>query len=162
PGWLTGQVVVVQQDEAGKVLHASTLQVAGALDDRYAAAANVTDLGVTPRTDATGFALWAPTARAVGVCRYASAEGRATGIEPMARDAATGVWRARVRGDASGGYYAYLVDVYIPGAGVVRNRVTDPYSISLDADSRRSYIADLGAAALRPAGWLAHAAPATV
>ncbi|HWS77723.1 MAG TPA: alpha-1,6-glucosidase domain-containing protein, partial [Thermomonas sp.] len=33
------------------------------------------------------------------------------------------------------------------------NRVTDPYSVSLTTDSARSYIADLGDPALKPAGW---------
>jgi pullulanase/glycogen debranching enzyme len=162
PQWLSGQVLVVQLDEEGRVLRASALQAAGALDDWYAAAADVPDLGVTSRPDETDFALWAPTARRVAVCRYPGPEAAATAVEPMAPDAATGVWRARVRGDASGGYYTYLVDVFVPGAGLVRNRVTDPYSASLNADSRRSYVADLASPALRPAGWLSHRTPATV
>jgi pullulanase/glycogen debranching enzyme len=162
PQWLQGQLVVVQQDDDGRVLQASALQAAGALDDWYAGAADVADLGATPGHASTGFALWAPTARRVGLCRYAGAEGRAAAVERMTRDAATGVWRTRVRGDASGGYYSYLVEVFVPGIGLVRNRVTDPYSASLNADSRRSYVADLGAASLRPAGWREHRAPASV
>ena len=44
------------------------------------------------------------------------------------------------------GYVAwYFVDVFVPGTGVVRNRVTDPYSVSLSTDSARSYVADLDA-----------------
>mgnify|MGYP000429184698 CR=1 FL=1 len=39
-------------------------------------------------------------------------------------------------------------------AGWVRNRVTDPYSISLSTDSARSWIGRLDAAALKPEGWL--------
>ena len=35
----------------------------------------------------------------------------------------------------------------------MRNLVTDPYSVSLTTDSKRSYIADLDAPALKPAGW---------
>jgi pullulanase/glycogen debranching enzyme len=162
PQWLSGQVVVVQLDEAGRVVRASGLQAAGALDDWYAAAADVPDLGVTPRPGATAFALWAPTARRVAVCRYPGPEAAATAVEPMTPDTATGVWRARIRGDASGGYYTYLVDVFVPGAGLVRNRVTDPYSASLNADSRRSYVADLASPALRPAGWQQHRTPDTV
>jgi pullulanase len=50
-----------------------------------------------------------------------------------------------------------VVEVFVRGVGLVRQLVTDPYSISLAADSKRSYIADLNAAALKPAGWDGHA-----
>jgi pullulanase len=46
-----------------------------------------------------------------------------------------------VPGDLSGKYYKYAVDVPVDGAGIVRNLVTDPYSVSLTTDSKRSYIA---------------------
>jgi pullulanase-type alpha-1,6-glucosidase len=80
----------------------------------------------------------------------------------MRRDAATGLWSQRSDGDLSGSYYRYLVDVFVPGVGVVRNRVSDPYSISLGRDSRRSYVADLGATNLLPPGWNDTPAPAKV
>src|SRR5699024_3633231 len=53
----------------------------------------------------------------------------------------------------SGGYYIYLVEIHVPGIGMVRNRVTDPYSVGLAADSTRSFITSLDAAATKPAGW---------
>ncbi len=46
------------------------------------------------------------------------------------------------------------------GTGRVRNRVTDPYSVSLGVDSRRSFIADLDDPALKPPGWNAAPMPA--
>jgi pullulanase-type alpha-1,6-glucosidase len=49
----------------------------------------------------------------------------------------------------------------VRGVGVVRNLVTDPYSVSLDADSQHSYLADLDDDALAPRGWNADRAPAT-
>ncbi len=159
---LRGQALVVREDDQGRVLEATALQAAGALDAAYAAAANVGDLGVTPAGRAARFALWAPTAQAVRVCVHATAEGPATGVAPLAFDAATGVWRGQAAGARTGGYYAYLVDVFVPGTGVVRNRVTDPYSISLSADSRRSWIGALADRKGTPAGWHADAAPATV
>ncbi|HJW11619.1 MAG TPA: alpha-1,6-glucosidase domain-containing protein, partial [Albitalea sp.] len=61
-----------------------------------------------------------------------------------------------------GKYYKYVVEVFVRGVGLVRNLVTDPYSISLTTDSKRSYIADLNAAALKPAEWDTVSAPATV
>ena len=111
------------------------------------------DLGATPGSDGTGFRVWAPTARDVSLCLYDDGDGAASARLPMQRDDATGTWSTRLPGDRSGDYYTYLVDVFVPGTGVVRNRVTDPYSVSLTADSKRSYVADLEAPALKPAGW---------
>ncbi len=65
----------------------------------------------------------------------------------MQRDAGSGAWSADIDGDLSGSYYTYLVDVAVPGVGLVRNRVTDPYAISLTTNSTRAYIADLDAPA---------------
>jgi len=157
-----GQLVVVQESAGGQVQNASTAQVAGALDDLYAAAADVTDLGVRAGASATTFKLWAPTARNVSVCVYDSGSGNAVASEAMAADPATGVWTLHQGADLGGKYYKYAVEVFVRGVGVVRNLVTDPYSVSLTSDSRRSYVASLDSAALKPAGWDAHTAPATV
>ena len=151
--WHRSQLVLVREDERGRVLAATTTQVAAALDAMYAAAANVPNLGVTVSRARTRFNLWAPTARRVSLCIYRSGAGRAESVVPMERDAATGIWQVVRRAGLSGRYYTFLVDVYVHGAGIVRNRVTDPYSISLTTDSKRSYIADLGARGLKPSGW---------
>jgi pullulanase len=153
PDLLTQQVLLVHEDGAGRVLDATSVQLPGALDDRYAQSAADGDFGVSVDAGATRFKLWAPTARAVSLCVYATGDGLVTQVETMQHDTATGAWSLRLPRDLSGGYYTYLVDVLVPGVGVVRNRVTDPYSISLTSNSRRSYIADLEATALKPAGW---------
>ncbi|MDB5959573.1 MAG: alpha,6-glucosidase [Massilia sp.] len=157
-----GQLLLVREDEAGRVLAATRIQAAGALDQLYQAAADSGDLGVTATQTRTAFKLWAPTAQSVAVCVYDSGSSNARRILPMQRDDHGGVWRAALEGDASGGYYTYLVDVVADGAGLVRNLVTDPYSVSLGLDSRRSYIADLDAPDLKPAGWDTGKAPAKV
>jgi len=160
------QLVLVHESADGVVVKATRIQAAGALDDLYAAAQNIPDLGATPRADNTNpqttFKLWAPSARQVAVCTYDSATGKAGSVQPMALDASTGAWNLTVAGDLSGSYYKYAVDVIVDGAGLVRNMVTDPYSVSLNADSRRSYVADLDAANLKPQGWDATRAPDTV
>ena len=156
------QLVLVREDAAGTVLAATRLQSAGALDDLYAAAQDIPDLGAMPGAGATTFKLWAPTAQQAAVCVYDSGTAKASAIHPLAFDARTGAWSAQAQGNLSGRYYKYAVDVVADGAGLVRNLVTDPYSVSLTTDSKRSYIADLGAAALKPAGWDAHRAPDTV
>ncbi len=156
------QLLLVQEDAAGKVQNASTAQVAGALDDLFSGAAAVNDLGVSAGASGTQFKLWAPTAQKVSVCTYASGSGSATSADTMTQDSATGVWSVNKSGDLSGQYYKYVVEVFVRGVGVVRNLVTDPYSVSLTTDSKRSYIAGLDSAALKPAGWDAQAIPAKV
>lgn len=156
PQLLTGQLLLVQESADGKVRDATGLQLAGVLDDLYAAAADVGDLGVSVGSGApasVGFKLWAPTAQQVSVCTYASGTAAASSILPMQRDSASGIWSLQTTAAQDGQYYRYVVDVIAPSTGLVRNLVTDPYSVSLTTDSRRSYIADLNAVRLKPAGW---------
>lgn len=156
---LSSQLVLVEEDGTGNVLNGTETQLAGALDDRYAAAANVADLGATVAGGNTTLKVWAPTAQKVRACLHDSGTGAATSVKDLTRDAATGVWSVSQSGDLTGKYFTYLVDVYARGTGLVRNRVTDPYSVSLTTDSKRSYIADLSSSALKPAGWDTTAAP---
>jgi len=128
------------------------LQSANALDDLYAAAADAA-LGPSVERGASQLRLWAPTARAVSVCWYADGRSPARAREPLARDARTGVWSRSEAGDVSGRYYLFLVEVHVPGAGRVLNRVADPYAVSASADSARSLFAQLDAPALAPPGW---------
>jgi pullulanase/glycogen debranching enzyme len=160
-----GQLVLVQEDAQGVVRAATRVQAAGALDDLYAAAAGLDKLGVDvsadPQHKRTGFTVWAPTAQQAAVCVYNTAGSSAHAVYQMRFDPATGAWSAAVAGDLSGKYYKYAVDVPVDG-GIVRNLVTDPYSISLSTDSKRSYIARLDAPQLKPAGWDAAPSPQTV
>jgi pullulanase-type alpha-1,6-glucosidase len=157
PSLLTQQSMIVREAADGTVQDATTLQIAGALDDVYAAAAKTNDLGVKLDATSASFKLWAPTAQRVALCTYATGSSKANAITPMRRDDATGIWSAslpgKLAGQLSAHYYQYLVDVVAPSEGLVRNLVTDPYSISLTTDSKRSYIADLNSANLKPAGW---------
>ena len=147
------QIVLVNEDGDGNVLDATTLQIAGALDDQYSGASRIEDFGVTVTAKNTRFRIWAPTAHAVTVCVYKTGTGKASQTEEMLWDAGTGAWSAAISSDHSREYYTYLVDVNVAGVGLVRNRVTDPYSISLTTDSARSYIADLRDPLLKPRGW---------
>jgi pullulanase/glycogen debranching enzyme len=150
---LDGQWWLVREDRHGRVLDATGVQAPGLLDALYARAAADVPLGVRAGHDATRFQLWAPTARSVSVCLYATGDGAATRWSPMQRDPRSGAWSADLPQDLRGGYYTYLVDVFVPGVGLVRNRVTDPYSTSLTTDSVRSAIVDLEDPALQPRGW---------
>jgi len=152
---LRGQVLLVREDAQGRVLDATAVQTPGALDDLYAAAESATlGAGRYGRPDisedfATRFALWAPTARAVAVC----VKDKETRIFQARRDDASGVWTLDLPGAMHGQSYTYLVDVFVPGVGIVRNRVTDPYSVGLTADSKRSVVLDLDHVTTKPVGW---------
>lgn len=146
-------LVLVAEDAAGRVVAATAVQSPGALDDLYAAATEASGLGAIPAAGSTTFGLWAPSAQAVSVCVHADGEGPALRRLQASVDPATGIWHAEAGADLRGSYYTWLVEVYVRGHGMVRNRVTDPYSVSLGADSRRSFIADLDDPALKPAGW---------
>ena len=140
------QIVIAREDARGIVIDATRLQVAGALDDRFAARAAPVELGAGPRR----FALWAPTARAVSLCIYPDDRADAESMRPLARAKGNGVWTLATSDDLSGRYFAYVIEVYAPGAGVVRRRVVDPYAVGLGVDAKRGYVAELAAPALNP------------
>lgn len=156
----TQALVLVHEDADGRVRDATALQPAAALDDLYAAAVDAPSPGALPRADGTTFSVWAPTAQAVSVCLHADDSAPASRIAPLHFDPATGIWSLHVSDDLRGHSYTWLVDVHARGTGLVRNRVTDPYAVSLGTDSRRSYIADLDDPALSPSGWQDAARPA--
>ena len=162
PALHRGQLVLVQEDAQGRVLRATGTQTAGALDELYARAERLPDLGAMPAPGRTGFKLWAPTARAVWLCLHDDGRAPARALRPLQRQPTTGVWQATLPGDLRGRTYTYLVDVFVPGTGLVRNRVTDPYSISLNTNSTRSWIGRLDDPRLQPEGWATTPRPDTV
>ena len=158
---LSSQLVLVREDAAGRVLDVTGTQQALALDALYADAADRLAMGAIPGAAGTVFRLWAPTAQAVAVCLYPANALRESSprIMPLVRDAISGIWSARVAGVSHGTRYAYLVDVVAPGVGLVRNRVTDPYSLALTANSSHSVVADLSHPSLVPRGWRTRRVP---
>ena len=155
------QVVIVQEDIGGNAQNATTAQIAGALDDLYAAATTAS-LGPAISAGTTTYKLWAPTAQSVMLYRYASGTSDATNADPMTFDAATGIWSVTIPSDTSGSYYRFGVKVFVRGVGLVRNLVTDPYSLTLAAGSTRSQAISLDDARTKPGGWDASTPPATV
>ena len=134
-----GQLLLVQEDAAGRVLQATGVQAAAALDALYAPAEALTDLGVTLTRHATRFRLWAPTAQAVHLCLHASDTAPAQpAVHALQRDDATGSWQLQLPGLPPARYARYLMDVWVPGTGLVRQRVTDPYAVSLGTDGRHT------------------------
>ncbi|MES2719146.1 MAG: pullulanase-type alpha-1,6-glucosidase [Pseudomonadota bacterium] len=156
-----GQLVLVQEDGTGQVLQATQLQAAAALDDLYAPAEALLDLGVQTTPGSVRWRLWAPTAQAVWLCLHASDSAPAApGVPALQRDHATGSWALRLPQPLPGRYYRYLVDVWVPGTGLVRQRVTDPYAISLGTDGHHAWAGSLDAPETQPPGWAAAPRPA--
>ncbi|WP_305786566.1 pullulanase-type alpha-1,6-glucosidase [Symbioplanes lichenis] len=155
---LRGQLLVAGRDQRGRLVALTAVQLPGVLDDLYAEAADA-PLGLVAGT----LSLWAPTARAV-VLELSRAPGDEKPKElPMERDAATGVWSVPIKPKWLGRFYRYRVEVWHPAAQrVVTSVVTDPYSVSLAADSTHSQLVDLADPALKPPGWDAAARPAPV
>jgi pullulanase len=88
--------------------------------------------------------VWAPTAQSVTLYVYNTESASSANKFPMEWDATTGVWS--ISGDASwkNKYYLYEVNVFAPSTGKIEtNLVTDPYSLSLSMNSKRSQIVDL-------------------
>ena len=162
PAALKGQIAVDAKDAGGALVDATGLQIQGVLDDLYTydgplgatfsggAAAHVPTLRV-----------WAPTATSVQLHLFDDSNpATAATVVAMTADPATGVWS--VTGPASwyGQYFLYEVDVFVRSTGKVEtNLVTDPYSVSLSQNSRRSQIVDLADAEWKPAGWDTYAKP---
>ncbi len=162
--WLRAELLLLREDAQGHVLEASRLQMAGALDARYADAAESLSYGPLFSHESgrrsTGLRLWAPTAHQVQLCLYPGPEAPASRLQALQWEPASGSWLLPAAEDLRGQYYRFLVDVLVPGQGLLRQRVTDPYSVSLNADSRRSFMADLDDPAWMPPGWTKHRRPA--
>ena len=163
PARASSQFAIAQFDAAGKLAQVTSLQMNGMLDAVFAPGAVNASLGVT--FNAAGvptFRVWAPTAKTVALNIYPDQSAAATRQLPMTRDAA-GVWSVTAP-DASWtnkAYYTYNVRVLSRWANntVVDNVVTDPYSLSVAANSVRSFVANLDSDAMKPAGWDAHTIP---
>jgi hypothetical protein len=134
------------------------VQAAGALDSLYAAAAEAPDPGLGDPRSTHSLRLWAPTAASRGAvpARRARPAPRASCRCAWRRPRACGAAALPTRAGAT---YTYLVDVFVPGAGLLRNRVTDPYALALSADSARTAVVDLADPALEPPGWRTAARP---
>ncbi|MEU3144056.1 pullulanase-type alpha-1,6-glucosidase [Streptomyces sp. NPDC006999] len=144
---LRGQVVAARRAADGAVLAATGVQIAGVLDDLYAAGATKAELGPTFRHGRPTLAVWAPTAQNVSL-EIGGSTAR------MKRDDATGVWSVTGPKSWKGKPYRYAVKVWAPSTReLVTNKVTDPYSVALTTDSARSLVVDLGDRDLAPEGW---------
>jgi pullulanase-type alpha-1,6-glucosidase len=152
PEALRAQLAVSARDAQDQPLDATALQIPGVLDALYTYDGK---LGIEWAGGAPTLRVWAPTARSVRLHLFAdSSPSTTSSVVAMTRDDATGVWS--VTGDASwrNKFYLYEVGVFARSTGAIEtNLVTDPYSLSLSINSRRSQIVDLADPALKPFAW---------
>ncbi|MGW7817943.1 pullulanase-type alpha-1,6-glucosidase [Streptomyces puniciscabiei] len=152
---LKGQLVASQRAANGAVLAATGVQIAGVLDDLYPGAAKAA-LGPVFHDGRPTLSVWAPTAQSVSLELDGSAHA-------MHRDDTTGVWSVSGPASWKGKPYRYVVKVWAPSVRkMVTNKVTDPYSVALTADSERSLVVDLNDKSLAPSGWSALRKPRAV
>ncbi|MGW0685815.1 pullulanase-type alpha-1,6-glucosidase [Streptomyces sp. NPDC002754] len=154
---LRGQLIATQRAANGALLAATGVQTAGVLDATYADAAQKASLGPVFKNGKVTLSVWAPTAREVSL----ELAGKTV---PMRRDDASGTWSATGSAAAwRGKEYRYAVRVWAPSVQkLVTNKVTDPYSVALTANSERSLVVDLGDKSLAPKGWSGLAKPKAV
>ncbi|MDF6021528.1 pullulanase-type alpha-1,6-glucosidase [Streptomyces sp. JH34] len=153
---LRGQLIATQRAANGALLAATGVQTAGVLDELYGKAASGAALGPVFRKGGPTLSVWAPTARTVSL----ELDGKNV---PMRRDDRTGVWSVTGKKSWTGKPYRYAVQVWAPTVQkLVTNKVTDPYSTALTADSARSLVVDLDDPKLAPRGWSALKKPAAV
>ena len=159
PDILKAQVAVSAVSAAGKVIDATSLQIPGVLDDLYTYNGA---LGATFAGEVPTLRVWAPTAISVALVLFDDANPATSGTSmPMTAAPATGTWSITGNASWKGKYYLYDVEVYSPTArAVVHNLVTDPYSVSLSANSKRTQLIDLADSAHKPSGWDTLAKPA--
>ncbi len=105
------------------------------------------DLGNTYSKAKTAFRVWAPTASAVSIATYASADSTAASASLVAMKASVnGTWTAAINGDKNGLIYTYRVKV----DGVTRDAV-DPYVRATTVNGLRGVVVDLSKT--NPKGW---------
>ncbi len=151
PAILKGQVVVSAAAGNATPIDATSIQIPGVIDDLFF---HDGPLGVDLSDGNTIIRLWAPTAQSAVLLLFDDPDpATAAVVVPMTTDSATGVWTAEGGPDWSGKYYLFEVVVWAPTTGQIEtNQVTDPYSLSLAANSTRSQVVGLGDSALLPPG----------
>ncbi|WNV83278.1 pullulanase-type alpha-1,6-glucosidase [Umezawaea sp. Da 62-37] len=137
------QLSAVHVDPSGAIRDRTGVQIAGVLDDRYAAEASKLTYGPTFANGRATARLWAPTAKSVKLRLFGTPSGNPTRVLDLRRDDASGSWS--LSGDWKDQYYQF--EVTDTRRTVV---VTDPYSLALSVDSTHSQFADTRT---MPGGW---------
>jgi pullulanase len=153
---LRGQLVVLARDADGNAIGGTFVQTAGALDAMYADAAYGKPLGVSYAGGTPAVSVWAPTALTDPgvILNLYNEDGSRYKSVAMTYDETSGIWTATGTPGWDRKYYAFKLHVYSYATNsIVTNEVTDPWSVSLAADSARSQFVNLEDPDTKPAGW---------
>ena len=149
---LKGQLIAIALNEAGYPVYATNVQRHGVLDDLFYYKG---ELGPIYHDDSIELKLWAPTAQSVTLSLYDRDKNMIKEVRPVQSNPENGVWRFTGPSDWDRRFYLFNVEVYHrENDQINRFQVTDPYSVSLSTDSKKSQFVNLtNDNSLKPAGW---------
>lgn len=157
--WLKNALVVTTIDEQKHPIHLAFAQTGEVIDVIYTSGIQDADeernLGSSITESNVHFKLWAPTARKVTVKLFnedkSPSNPKSISLEQELR---TGMWTGLGSHSLVGKYYQYEITVFHPASNKTEViTTTDPYSLSLSANSLYSQIVDLNASNTKPNGW---------
>src|SRR6266404_4398 len=163
---LKGEVAVSAIASDGTLKYATSVQIAGVLDDLFFFPGK---LGVifpnrededsrdananTCDGDGILVRVWAPTAQSLNLQLFEHATDIAPAKVPAMHEN-NGVWSACVDNTWTNKYYLYDLRVYVPSQrAIVENIVTDPYSVDLALNGAKTRITDLNDPDTQPEDW---------
>jgi len=150
------QLVVAGYDADGKLLEASLVQTAKALDALYTQGesdANEAMLGVHYNNNAIDVSVWAPTASNMMINVF-DADKAQVHSTAMTLDNNTGIWSVSLDSQYDRHYYRFAFDVYHPTTKAIESLwSTDPYSLNVSSNGLYSQLINLSDDDTKPEGW---------
>ena len=132
----------------GNQILSTRVKVLGVLDDLYFYRGT---LG--PDWNERRLKVWAPTANWVRLHIYQSGSS-VKSLETVDMNWSNGVWETPILKHWTNLYYKFEVNLFDPYDNMIKSHmVTDPYSISLSSNSKRSQFIELSDEDLMPQGW---------
>lgn len=150
------QLVVAGYDADGKLLEATFVQTAKALDALYTQGeddANEALLGVNYGNNTIDVTVWAPTANNMVLNVFDDAKTQVHST-PMTLNTQTGIWQVSLDTQYDRHYYRFNFDVYHPLTQQIESLwSTDPYSLNVSANGLYSQLINLADEDTKPEGW---------
>ncbi|MDP2634151.1 MULTISPECIES: pullulanase-type alpha-1,6-glucosidase [unclassified Pseudoalteromonas] len=150
------QLVVAGYDADGKLLEASFVQSAKALDALYTQGesdANEAMLGVHYNNNAIDVSVWAPTANNMMITVF-DADKTQVDSSAMTFDSNTGIWSISLDSKYDRHYFRFAFDVYHPTTKAIESLwSTDPYSLNVSSNGLYSQLINLNDDDTKPQGW---------
>jgi pullulanase len=150
------QLVVAGYDADGKLLEATLVQTAKALDALYTVGesdANEAMLGVHYNNNTIDVSVWAPTANDMMITVF-DADKTQVDTSAMTFDSNTGIWSISLDSKYDRHYYRFMFDVYHPTTKAIESLwSTDPYSLNVSSNGLYSQLINLSDDDTKPEGW---------